>query len=90
MPKVQKPAHDEESLHCHTIHSFASSKSSFWLQLRLQEIPHASHAETEVKRCLRRKQRRAALAAWVRCEPSTPRRDLRINRPDNSIQTLGG
>ena len=27
------------------------------------------------ERCPRRNQRRAARAAWVRCEPSTPRRD---------------
>ena len=31
--------------------------------------------ETEEERCPWRNQRRAARAAWVRCEPSTPRRD---------------
>ena len=35
------------------------------------------HPETQVKRCLRRNQRRAAHAAWVRCEASTPLRDPR-------------
>ena len=39
-------------MHRHTIPSFASSKSPFWPQLGSQETPHASHPETEVKRCL--------------------------------------
>ena len=70
-----KPDHDEKSLHRHTIPCFASSKSPFGLQLGSRETPHASHDETEEERCLRRNQRRAAHAFWVRCEPSTPRRD---------------
>ena len=70
-----KPDHDEKSLHRHTIPCFASSKSPFGLQLGSRETPHASHRETEEERCLRRNQRRAARAVWVRCEPSTPRRD---------------
>ena len=37
---------------------------------------HHTLIETEVRR-LRRNQRRAARAVWVRCEPSTPRRDPR-------------
>ena len=52
---------------------------SLWLLLGLQETQHASHPETEVKRCLRRNQRWAARAAWVRCEPSTSRRDPRTS-----------
>ena len=59
----------------HTIPSFACSKSPFELQPGSRETPHASHPETEEERCPRRNQRRAARAAWVRCEPSTPRRD---------------
>ena len=70
-----KPDHDEKSLHRHTIPCFASSKSPFGLQLGSRETPHASHRETEEERCLRRNQRRAAQAFWVRCEPSTPRHD---------------
>ena len=70
-----KPDHDEKSLHRHTIPCFASSRSPFELQLGSRETPHASHPETEEERCLRRNQRRAAQAVWVRCEPSTPRRD---------------
>ena len=70
-----KPDHDEKSLHRHTISSFAWSKSPFELQLGSRETPHASHPETVEERCPRRNQRRAARAAWVRCEPSTPRRD---------------
>ena len=70
-----KPDHDEKSLHRHTIPCFVSSKSPFELQLGSRETPHASHHETEEERCLRRNQRRAAQAFWVRCEPSTPRRD---------------
>ena len=70
-----KPDRDEKSLHRHTIPSFAWSKSPFELQLGSRETPHASHPETEEERCPRRNQRRAARAAWVRCEPSTPRRD---------------
>ena len=70
-----KPDHDEKSLHRHTIPCFASSKSPFGLLLGSRETPHASHHETEEERCLRRNQRRAARAVWVRCEPSTPRRD---------------
>ena len=62
-------------MHRHTIPCFASSKSPFGLQLESRETPHASHHETEEERCLRRNQRRAARAVWVRCEPSTPRRD---------------
>ena len=69
-----KPDHDEKSLHRHTIPCFVSSKP-FGLQLGSRETPHASHHETEEERCLRRNQRRAARAVWVRCEPSTPRRD---------------
>ena len=59
--------------------SFASSKSPFWLQLGLRETPHTSHPETEAECCLRRNQRRAARAAWVRCKPSTPQRDPRTD-----------
>ena len=70
-----KPDRDEKSLHRHTIPSFACSKSPFELQPGSRETPHASHPETEEERCPRRNQRRAARAAWVRCEPSTPRRD---------------
>ena len=70
-----KPDHDEKSLHHHTIPCFAWSKSPFELQLRLRETPYASHPETEEERCLRCNQRQAARAIWVRCEPSTPRRD---------------
>ena len=70
-----KPDHDEKSLHRHTIPCFASSKSPFGLQLGSRETPHASRHETEEESCLRRNQRRAARAVWVRCEPSTPRRD---------------
>ena len=70
-----QPDHDEKSLHRHTIPCFASSRSSFGLQLGSRETPHASHPETEEEPCLRRNQRRAARAVWVRCEPSTPRRD---------------
>ena len=72
-----KPDHDEKSLHRHTIPCFASSKSPFGLQLGSRETPHASHPETEEERCLRRNQRLAAQAVWVRCEPSTPRRDAK-------------
>ena len=68
---------DEKSLHRHTIPSFPSSKWPFWLQLRSRETPHVSHLETEAELCLRRLQRRATRAAWVRCEPFTHRRDLR-------------
>ena len=57
--------------------SFASSKSPFELQLGSRETPHVSQPETEEERCLRRNQRQAARAAWVRCEPSTPRRNPR-------------
>ena len=64
--------HDGKSLNRHTIPCFASSKSPFGLQLGSREIPHA---ETEEERCQRRNQRWAARAIWVRCEPSTPRRD---------------
>ena len=70
-----KPDHDEKSLHLHTIPSFTWSKSPFELQLGSRETPHASHPETEEERCPRRNHCRAARAAWVRCEPSTPRRD---------------
>ena len=52
---------------------FASSRSPFELQLGSRETPHASHPETEEERCLRRNQRRAAQAVWVRSEPSTRR-----------------
>ena len=69
--------HDEKSLHRHTIPSFVSSKSPFWLQLGSRETPHASHPETEVRRCVRRNQHRTARTVWVRCEPSTPRRDAK-------------
>ena len=62
-------------MHRHTIPCFASTRSPFELQLGSRETPHASHPETEEERCLRRNQRRAARAVWVRCEPSTPRRD---------------
>ena len=72
-----KPDHDEKSLHRHTIPCFASSRSPFGLQLGSRETPHASHPETEEKRCLRRNQHREARAVWVRCEPSTPQRDPR-------------
>ena len=65
------------NLHHHTIPSFASSKSSFWLQLGSREASHDSHPEMEATRCPRRHQRRAARAVWVRCESSTPRRDPR-------------
>ena len=56
---------------------FASSYNPFFrvIQLGSRETPHASHPETEEERCPRRNQRRAARAAWVRCELSTPRRD---------------
>ena len=67
--------HDAKGLPRHTIPSFVSSKSPLWLLLGSWETPQASHSETEVKRCLRRNQRRAARAAWVRCVPSTSRRD---------------
>ena len=67
-----KPDHDEKSLHHHTIPSFASTKSPFELQLGSRETPHASHPETEEKRCLRSNQRRAAQAVWVGCEPPHP------------------
>ena len=70
-----KSDHDEKNLHLHTIPSFASSKSPFYKQLGSRETPHASQLETEVKRCPRRNQHRAARAAWVRCEPSTLRHD---------------
>ena len=72
MPKMQC---DEKSLHRHTIPSFASSKSPFWLQIGSRETPCASHPETEVKHCLRSNQLRAAGAAWIQWEPSTLRRD---------------
>ena len=72
-----KPDHVEKSLHRHTIPCFASSRSPFELQLGSRETPHASPPETEEERCQRRNQCRAARAVWVRCEPSTPRRDLR-------------
>ena len=72
MPKIQNH-HDEKSLHRHTIPSFTSSKSPFELWLGSQETPHASHPETEEERCPLRNQRRTVRAAWVRCEPSTPR-----------------
>ena len=75
-----KPDHDEKSLHPHTIPCFASSKSPFGLQLGSRETPHASHHETEEERCLRRNQRRAAQAFWVRCESSTPWRDPKTGR----------
>ena len=71
--------HDEKSLHRYTILSFSSSKSSFWLQLGLLEIPQDSHPETEAERCLRLNQRRVARTAWVWCEPSTSRRDPRTD-----------
>ena len=77
MPKTQNQI-TMRSLYRHTI-PFASSKSPFWLQLESRETPHASHPETEVKRCLRHNQRRAVRAAWVRCEPSTPQRDPRTD-----------
>ena len=64
-------------MHRHTIPCFASSRSPFKLQLGSRETPHASHPETEEERCLRHNQRLAARAVWVRCEPSTPRRDPR-------------
>ena len=76
MPKIQNQITMRKSLHRHTIPSFASSKSPFEPQLGSRETPHASHPETEEERCRRRNQR-AAQAAWVRCEPSTPRRDPR-------------
>ena len=75
MPWRTKSDHDEKNLHRQTILSFASSKSLLWLLLELRETPHASHIETEVKRCLRRDQRRAARATWVQCMPSTLRYD---------------
>ena len=78
MPKKQKSDHDEKSLYRHTIPSFASSKSPFWLQLGSRET-YASHLETKAKRCLRHNQRRAARAAWVRCEPFIPRRDSKTD-----------
>ena len=74
-----KPDQDEKSLHRHTIPCFASSWSPFELQLESRGTPHASYPETEEERCLRRNQRRAARAVWVRCEPSTPRRDPRTD-----------
>ena len=80
-----KPDHDEKSLHRHTIPCFSSSKSPFGLQLGSQETPHASHHETEEERCLRRNQRRAAQAFWVRCEPSTPRRDPKNGRTRSQV-----
>ena len=64
-------------MHRHTIPSFESSKSPFELLLGSRETPHASHPETEEEHCPQRNQRRKARAAWVRCEPSTPRRDPR-------------
>ena len=79
MPKIKKTDHEEKSLHRHTIPCFASSNSPFGLQLGSRETPHASHRETEVERCPRRNQCRAELAAWVQCEPSTPRRDPRTD-----------
>ena len=57
-----KPDHDEKSLHRHTIPCFEARIA--------RNTTRFSHPETEVKRCLRR-------AAWVRCRPSTPRRDPR-------------
>ena len=60
-----------------TIKKFVSSyKSPFWLQLGTREKPHAYHPETEAERCSR----------WVRCEPSTPRRDLKIDELARSIE----
>ena len=76
-PKLMPKNHNEKSLHRQTIPFFMSSKSPFWLQLRLRETPLASHPETKAKRCPRRNKRRAARAVWLRCEPSTPRRDSR-------------
>ena len=75
MPKIQNQITMRKV--CIVIQSpcFASSKSPFGLQLGSRETPHASHRDTEEERCLRRNQRRAARAVWVRCEPSTPRRD---------------
>ena len=75
--KNTKPDHDEKGLHRHTIPSFASSKSPFELQLGSRETLHDSFPKTEVERCPRRNQCRAARTAWVRCEPSTSWRDLR-------------
>ena len=51
MPKIQNQMrnHDEKSLHCHTIHCFASSRSPFKLQLGSWETPQ--------ERCLWRNQR---------------------------------
>ena len=70
--KNTKPDHDDKSLHRHTIPCFTSSKSPFGLQLGSRETPHP---ETEEEPRLRRNQRRAARAVWVRWEPSTPRHD---------------
>ena len=70
-----KPDSDEKSLHRRTIPCFASSKSPFGLHLGSRETPRASDPETEKERCLRRNQRRATWAVWVRCEPSTHWRD---------------
>ena len=72
---IQAFSSDEKSLHRHTIPCFASTRSPFELQIGSQETPHASYLETEEERCPRCNQRRAARAVWVRCEPSSPRRD---------------
>ena len=66
-------------MHRRTTPSFVSSKSPFWLQLGSLETPHASHPETEVKSCLRHNQCRAARVTWVRCQPSSLRRDPRTD-----------
>ena len=42
---------------------------------RIARNTNVSHPETGEERCPRRNQHRAARAAWVRCEPSPPRRD---------------
>ena len=77
MPKIQNQITMRKVCIVIQIPSFASSKSPFELQLESRETPQASHPETEEEPCLRRNQRRAARAVWVRCEPSTPRRDPR-------------
>ena len=49
-----------------------------------RETQHASHLETDAKRCLRRNQCRAARSAWFRCGLSTPRRDSKTDELSRS------
>ena len=47
-------------------------------------IPASPYPDTEEERRPRRNQRRAARAVWVRCEPSTRRRDPKTGEPARS------